>query len=136
MFTANGTGIIDSLRWEVFSGGVWSDVHDNAVYSGSTYRQLTLSNVPIALNGNQYRLALKAKCITVNSAGATLTVNPNPVVDFSAVNPIHACGNVRLSSMEIRPAFRYLVNASVDGRDWSSEQLLRSSRRLSITDCR
>jgi PKD repeat protein len=96
MFTANGTGIIDSLRWEVFSGGVWSDVHDNAIYGGSTSQQLTLSSVPIALNGNQYRLALKAKCITVNSTGATLTVNPNPVVDFSALNPIHACGNIPL----------------------------------------
>jgi PKD repeat protein len=96
MFTANGTGIIDSLRWEVFSGGVWSDVHDNAIYGGSTSQQLTVSNVPIALNGNQYRLALKAKCITINSTGATLTVNPNPVVDFSAVNPIHACGTVPL----------------------------------------
>jgi PKD repeat protein len=94
VFTANGTGIIDSLRWEVFSGGVWSDVHDNAIYGGSTSQQLTLSSVPVAFNGNQYRLALKAKCITVNSTGATLTVNPNPVVDFSALNPIHACGNV------------------------------------------
>ena len=96
VFTANGTGIIDSLRWEVFSGGVWSDVHDDAIYSGSTSQQLTLAAVPLALNGNQYRLALKAKCITVNTTAATLTVNPNPVVDFSAIDPIHACGNVPL----------------------------------------
>jgi PKD repeat protein len=96
VFTANGSGIIDSLRWQVFSGGVWSDIIDNAVYSGAASQQLTLVTVPIALNGNQYRLALKAKCITVYTTGATLTVNPNPVVDFSAMDPIHACGNVPL----------------------------------------
>ena len=96
VFSANGSGIIDSLRWQVFSGGAWSDVHDNAIYGGSTSQQLTLITVPFTLNGNQYRLALKAKCTTVYSAGATLTVNANPVVDFSAVDPIHACGNIPL----------------------------------------
>jgi PKD repeat protein len=96
VFSANGSGIIDSLRWQVFSGGVWSDVHDNAIYSGSTSQQLTLVTATLALTGNQYRLGLKAKCTTVNTTGATLTVNQNPVVDFSAVNPIHACGNVPL----------------------------------------
>jgi PKD repeat protein len=96
VFSANGSGVIDSLRWQVFSGGVWSDVHDNTIYSGSSSQQLTLSSVPIALNGNLYRLALKAKCVTVNTGSATLTVNPNPVVNFSAVDPIHACGNVPL----------------------------------------
>jgi PKD repeat protein len=96
IFSGNGSGIIDSLRWQVFSGGIWSDVHDNAIYSGSTSQQLTLITAPLALSGNQYRLALKAKCITINTTGATLTVNANPVVDFSAVDPIHACGNVPL----------------------------------------
>ena len=50
----------------------------------------------MALNGNLYRLALKAKCETGYTSGATLTVNPNPVVNFSAVNPINVCGNVPL----------------------------------------
>ena len=70
IFTANGSGAIDSLRWQVFSGGIWSDVHDNAIYSGSTSQQLTLVSAPLALNGNQYRLALKAKCTTIYTTGA------------------------------------------------------------------
>jgi len=96
VFIANGSGAIDSMRWEVFSGGSWSDVHDNAIYSGSTSQQLTIVSAPLALNGNKYHLALKAKCITINTNDATLTVNANPVVDFSAVDPIHACGGVPL----------------------------------------
>ena len=96
LFTANGSGMIDSLRWQVFSGGVWSDIFDNAIYSGSTSQQLTLSNAPFGFNGNLYRLSMKAKCTTVYTNGATLTVYANPVVDFSAVDPIRACGGVPL----------------------------------------
>jgi PKD repeat protein len=96
VFSANGSGFIDSLRWQVFSGGAWSDIHDNAIYSGSSSQQLTLTAVSLALNNNQYRLALKAKCVTIYTNAATLTVNANPVVDFSAVNPINACGGVPL----------------------------------------
>jgi len=96
IFSANGSGSIDSMRWQVFNGAIWSDVHENAIYSGSTSQQLTLDQVPLALNGYLYRLALKAKCTTVNSAVGILTVNPNPVVNFTAIDPIHACGNVPL----------------------------------------
>jgi PKD repeat protein len=94
IFSGNGSGMIDSLRWQVYDGAVWSDVHDNAIYSGAESQQLTLTAAPIALNGFLYRLQLKAKCTTVNTTSATLTVNPNPVVDFSAIDPIHACGSV------------------------------------------
>jgi PKD repeat protein len=91
-FTASGAGQLDSLRWQVLTGGIWSDIHDNAIYSGSSSQQLTLTGIPLSFNGNQYRLGLKAKCTIVYSNAATLTVNPNPVVDFSAISPISACG--------------------------------------------
>ena len=65
-FTANGSGLIDSLRWQVSinGGGTWTDIYDNAVYSGTTSQQLTLVNVPVTYNTYQYRLALKAFCTT------------------------------------------------------------------------
>jgi PKD repeat protein len=93
-YVANGTGVIDSLRWQVNDGTGWKDIYDGIVYSGTSSQQLTLSNVPLALNGNKYRLGFKGKCITSYSNDATLTVNSNPVVDFSAIDPISACGNV------------------------------------------
>src|SRR5450759_560911 len=52
--------------------------------------------MPLTYNGNLYRLAYKAKCTTVYSNSAKLTVNANPVVDFNAINPIKACGDVPL----------------------------------------
>ncbi len=92
-FRANGTGMIDSLRWQVLSGtSGWADIYDDAVYSGSTTQQLALVDVPLSYNGNQYRLALKASCATVYTNPATLTVNPNPVVNFSS-DIIVVCGN-------------------------------------------
>jgi len=39
-------------------------------------------------------LGLKAKCTIVYSNAATLTVNANPVVDFSTIDPLSACGSV------------------------------------------
>ncbi len=92
-FTANGSGMIDSLRWQVFTGGAWSDIHDNAIYSGATTQQLALIGVPLAYNGNQYRLALMASCTTTYTNGATLTVNSLPVITFAA-DPINACGGI------------------------------------------
>ncbi|MGD0583756.1 MAG: PKD domain-containing protein, partial [Bacteroidales bacterium] len=93
-FVGNGTGMIDSLRWQVFTGGIWTDIYDNVIYSGTTTQQLAMVNVPVTYNGNQYRLSLKAECATSYTTGATLTVHANPVVDFTAVSPINACGGV------------------------------------------
>ncbi|MCJ7446400.1 MAG: PKD domain-containing protein, partial [Bacteroidales bacterium] len=95
-FIANGSGMIDSLRWQIYTGGTWTDIYDDAIYSGTTTQQLTLINVPVTYNGNQYRLGLKAFCLTVYTNSATLTVNSNPIVDFSAVDPINACGGIPL----------------------------------------
>jgi PKD repeat protein len=92
-FLGNGTGYT-SLQWQVFSGGVWTNLTDNATYIGTNTQQLAIMNAPVALNTNQYRLALITGCATTYSNAATLTVNANPVVDFSAIDPIAACGGV------------------------------------------
>jgi PKD repeat protein len=92
-FLGNGTGYT-SLQWQVFSGGVWTNLTDNATYIGTNTQQLAIMNAPVALNGNQYRLALITGCATTYTNGALLTVNANPVVDFSAVDPISACGGI------------------------------------------
>ena len=92
-FLGNGTGY-NSLQWQVFSGGVWTNLTDNATYIGTNTQQLAIMNAPVGLNGNQYRLALISACTTTYTNAATITVNANPVVDFSAIDPISACGGV------------------------------------------
>mgnify|MGYP003775021531 CR=1 FL=1 len=94
-FLGGGLGMIDSLRWQVSTDGVtWNDIYDNSNYSGTMTQQLTIIDAPLGFDGYRYRLALKAVCATVYTDAATLTVNTNPVVDFSAVDPIAACGGV------------------------------------------
>ena len=95
-FIANGSGMIDSLRWQVNSGSGWTDIHDDAIYSGATTQQLAIIDVPLAYNGNQYRLALKATCDTVYTNGATLTVNSLPVISFAEdpIQPAEECAQV------------------------------------------
>ena len=96
-FVANGTGVIDSIRWQVSVDGVsWNDIYDNEIYSGTTSQQLALVGIPLAYNGYRYRLALKAFCLTSYTQPATLTVNSLPVVDFSAIDPVDVCGGVPL----------------------------------------
>jgi PKD repeat protein len=97
-FIGNGSGMIDSLRWQVSTnaGVTWADIHDNAIYSGATSQQLALIGVPITYNGYQYRLALKAFCATTNTTVATLTVNSLPVITFAS-DPIPACGGIALT---------------------------------------
>ena len=94
-FQANGRGYL-SMQWQVFSGGIWTDLTEDATYIGTGSQMLNIVNATVAMNGNQYRLALTGSCITVYSNPATLTVNANPVVDFSAIDPVPACGGVPL----------------------------------------
>ena len=92
-FFSNGYGVIDSVRWQVSTNGgdTWTDIHNNAIYSGTTTQQLSLIKVPKEYDGYLYRLALKAFCETVTSFPATLTVHSVPVVTF-AEDPLKACG--------------------------------------------
>jgi PKD repeat protein len=92
-FRGRGTGMIDSLRWQVNTGSGWNDIYDNAIYSSTMSQQLTVLNPPVSYNGYQYRLALKAYCQDVYTAAATLTVHANPVVTFTPAT-IPACGGI------------------------------------------
>ena len=94
-FISNGTGYI-GLQWQKSTdgGATWADFTDDAAHSGTATNQLSIVSGPVTLNGNQYRLGLVGECTTVYSNAVLLTVNASPVVDFSAVDPISACGGV------------------------------------------
>jgi PKD repeat protein len=94
-FVANGYGM-DSIRWQVDDGSGWTELYDDVNHLGSGSPQLTIIDVPVSLHGNMYRLALYNECDVTYTAAATLTVNGNPVVDFSTIDPILACGGVPL----------------------------------------
>ena len=98
MFIGTGSGYT-SLQWEVSTdgGGTWSTITDGATYGGTTTNQLTILNAPVSMNGYKYKLGLVAACTTTYTNAATLTVNPNPVVDFTAIDPILLCGGTPIT---------------------------------------
>jgi PKD repeat protein len=86
----------NTVNWQVNNGSGWMNLADDINHIGSTSQQLNVLNAPIALDGYRYRLALVSICDTVYSDPVTLTVHTNPVVDFSAIDPLAACGGVPL----------------------------------------
>ncbi|MFZ9386724.1 MAG: reprolysin-like metallopeptidase [Chitinophagaceae bacterium] len=75
-------------QWQVSTAtpANWSNLSNNATYSGVNTATLTLASVPVSMNTYQYRCQVSnATCSSpVNSASATLTVRQLPSVTLSA----------------------------------------------------
>jgi len=58
--TATGSGV--SYQWQEFTAADWSNIVNDEIYSGAMSEQLTITNPPIALNGNKYRCVVSGNC--------------------------------------------------------------------------
>jgi gliding motility-associated-like protein len=78
------TDPVDSYQWQLSTdnGTTWTDITNNATYSGSTTVSLTVSNVTPSMVGYQYRVFLNknGNACGLYSAAATLTTYALPVV--------------------------------------------------------
>ncbi|MFT3795687.1 T9SS type B sorting domain-containing protein [Flavobacterium sp.] len=77
------TDPVDTYKWQVFLGGVWTSITDNAIYSGSATGTLQITGATMAMDGLKYRVLLER---IGNSCGlisdeTTLTVYALPVVN-------------------------------------------------------
>ncbi len=93
-FTATVTGGSGfTYQWKVAPAGstTYTNVANNANYSGATTATLTVTNAPFAFNGNKYVLEIAstpcAAGTTLTSAPGTLTVNATPVVTLTSSLP-------------------------------------------------
>ncbi|OCW59542.1 beta strand repeat-containing protein [Hoeflea olei] len=81
-----------AYKWQVNSGSSWTDLADNATYSGTTTTTLSLTGVSLAMNGYQYRaIATGAATPDATSNAATLTVNkatPSVSIASSSTTPV------------------------------------------------
>jgi len=89
--SANGS-LYNTSKWQVNDGGGWLDITDGGNYAGSESPVLSIIGADTGMDQNEYRLALHGDCDTTYTNPAVLTVWDNPVVDFSAVDPLFACG--------------------------------------------
>ncbi len=87
-FSVLGAGTTPTYQWQESTngGGTWTNVVNGGIYSGATTTTLTLTGVTAGMNGNLYRAVVTgaAPCSIVNSASATLTVSPQPLVTLTA----------------------------------------------------
>lgn len=58
-----------NYRWQIYSGGVWSDLYDDGNYSGTGTKILTVYNVTATHGYNAYRIR------AVNSAGTAYSIH-------------------------------------------------------------
>lgn len=77
-----------TYQWQVSTnaGATWTNISNNAIYSGATTSTLSITGVPDTYDNNLYRAVLTVAACTnsTNSASAKLTVNPLPVVVINA----------------------------------------------------
>ncbi|HEA21183.1 MAG TPA: DUF11 domain-containing protein [Pricia antarctica] len=81
-----GASNADTFQWQLFDGSNWNDLTNTAPYSGATSNTLNISNVTLALNGNQYRALASSpagSCPDAMSNSAMLTVNMAPPLPIS-----------------------------------------------------
>ncbi|WP_309642528.1 T9SS type B sorting domain-containing protein [Flavobacterium sp.] len=76
------TNPIDSYRWQVLVGGVWTNIVDNANYAQSNTNALQIIAPPYSFNGNKYRVILQknGNICDLISAEVTLALYALPVV--------------------------------------------------------
>lgn len=63
-----------TYQWQVDAGNGFTDITDDAHYSGTDYYILKIVNITGAMNGNRYRVVATGKCAPVSSNNAKLTV--------------------------------------------------------------
>lgn len=71
------------FQWQVFSAGVWTDLTDTGIYSGTSTNTLVITNPTPDENNNQYRVVVSNSefvCGLTTSNTATITLQVNGVI--------------------------------------------------------
>ncbi len=118
----------NTYRWQVNTGGsVWTNLTNNATYSGATTTTLNITNAGMPLNGYQYRCMAYNTYDSSATAPVTLTVNEvtTPTISISTDQDTSFCqGKVVVFSAAIThggsvPAYQWQINGINTGKDSS-----------------
>ncbi len=118
-FSATATGSpAPTLQWQIDTGSGWSNVANDATYSGATTTTLTVANAAPTLNGADFRLTATNVGGTAASNPATLTVTTTaPSFTAHPQNRTAVVGNTATFSAAAtgNPAPTYQWQYSTDG---------------------
>lgn len=86
-FSVTSSIVVGGLiyQWQVDDGTGYVNVVDDAVYSGSTAKDLLLTGATSALSGNTYKCIIGNCATPVESLGALLTIDDQPILTVGPV---------------------------------------------------
>ncbi|MDX2197239.1 MAG: FG-GAP-like repeat-containing protein [Cytophagales bacterium] len=89
LFSTSATGLGLTYQWQEFNGSSWTNVINNATYTGSNTSTLTIISPNFGLNNFQYRAIINDACgASGTTAGTTLTRVIPPNINFSPQSPV------------------------------------------------
>lgn len=90
----SGAAGADTYQWQVSTdnGATWTNVTDNANYSGATTATLSLTNIDASFNNNQYHLVAANSCgdetsdASILSVSSTINFTQQPAAQTTCAN--------------------------------------------------
>ncbi len=89
-FTATATSAA-TYNWQVNTGTGWTDISNNAIYSGATTNSLSLTHIPAAYNNYEYRLKSVSSCGTPSYSNSASLTFYAPIVVSKQTTGLIAC---------------------------------------------
>ncbi len=88
-FTIDATGGVLTFQWQIFNGTGYTDLIDDATYSGVTTKTLGITAAPATLNAKKYRCKITESglCSSYTTDGV-LTVHAYPTVNTHPSNDV------------------------------------------------
>lgn len=100
-FTAASTSAT-AFQWQINTGTGWTNLANNATYSGVTTATLTITGAIAAMTGYQYRAYATSACANDTSSAAILTVSPVPATPTVTSNsPVCAGSTLTLTASAV-----------------------------------
>ena len=112
---AAGSGL--TYKWQVSTGGSFSDLTNTAPYSNVTTSIMNITGASIGMNNYQYRCVVTGTCaLSTTSSSVALTVNALPTAPTASVTTQPTCavptGTITISSPAEGTGFTYSINGT------------------------
>ena len=137
-FSVSVTGTSPSYRWQESTddGNNWNNLYNGGVYSGTTHYTMSLNNVPVDFDGNQYRCLVSGLCppaVISDAAHLSVTYIPPPQVITTSIGAIPAsCPGLLIVPVLVQDfneigAFSLAISYNPDVLGFASSQNLNPS---------
>ena len=91
-FSTTLAGSYPAYQWQqrTSASAPWSNVQNNAMFSGATTNTLTITEAPVSMNGYQYRVVFTGSC-TATDRTNTVTLSVTPLIATTNITSATIC---------------------------------------------